>query len=75
MSAPSESTEDAVDTEDVGSLGDVLPASLQPLWRPVERIQEFRRDHGDTYVNAVEAIIAVVLVGGYLWWAYLFFMA
>lgn len=74
MSA-SESAKDADDTQDVGSLGEVLPAPLQPLWRPVERVQEFRRDHGEAYINAIEAIIAVVLIGGYLWWLYLFFVA
>lgn len=74
MSA-SDSAQDAVETEDVGSLGDVLPASLQPLWRPVDRIQAFRRDHGETYVNAIEALIAAVLIGGYLWWVFLFVTA
>lgn len=68
-------TEDAGDTQDVGSLGEVLPAPLQPLWRPIERVQEFRRDHSETYLNAIEAIIAVVLISGYLWWLSLFFVA
>lgn len=71
----SDSVEDTVETENVGSFGDVLPASLQPLWRPVGRIQAFRRDHGEMYVNAIEMLIAAVLIGGYLWWVFLFVTA
>ena len=73
MSAPREQ-EKAVETDDVGSLGELLPKPLQPLWRPVERIQAFRHTHSDTYVTALEVIIAIVLIGGYLYWLFLFFV-
>ena len=59
---------------EVGGLGEILPEPLQPLWRPIERIQGFRHTYGNTYVTILEAAVAVVLVGGYLWWLYLFFV-
>jgi hypothetical protein len=41
----------------------------------VERVQAFRRTYGDTYVTALEALTAIALVVGYLWWAYLYLTA
>lgn len=71
---------DAEDTSDpstaeVGGLEEVLPEPLLPLYARYERIEEFRATHGDTYVGILEAIVALVLIGGYLYWLYLFFLA
>jgi hypothetical protein len=43
-----------------------------PAWRRLESIQEFRRTYGSTYTGVLEAITAAVLIGGYVWWLYLF---
>lgn len=67
-----EASEQGVDTETVGGLGEILPEPLRPLWRPVEAVQEFRRTHSDTYITAMEVVVAAMLTGGYVWWLYLF---
>lgn len=74
MSSTKESTEDAVDTEDVGGLGEILPAPLQPLWVPIARFQTFRQNYSDIYISIFEGILAIILIVGYLWWFYLFFV-
>lgn len=75
MSSTSKRADEEGTETEVGGLGEILPEPLQPLWRPIERIQRFRHTYGNTYVTALEAIVAVVLIGGYLWWLYLFFVA
>lgn len=55
-----------------GGLGEVVPEPLMPAWRRLESIQEFRRTYGGTYTGVLEAITAAVLIGGYVWWLYLF---
>ncbi|WP_134671759.1 hypothetical protein [Halorussus marinus] len=72
MSATDEAPEDSVDTENVGGLGEIVPEPLEPAWRYVERFQAFRDTHGETYTKALEAIVAVVLTAGYLYWATLY---
>jgi hypothetical protein len=67
-----EAAEQDVDTEAVGGLGEILPEPLRPLWRPVGAVQEFRRTHSDTYITAMEVVVAAMLTGGYVWWLYLF---
>lgn len=69
---PSAEGTEAVDTENVGGLGEIVPEPVQPIWRRMESVQEFRRTHGDTYLTVLEAIVAAVLAGGYLYWLYLF---
>jgi hypothetical protein len=72
MSATDEAPEDSVDTENVGGLGELVPEPLEPVWAYVERFQAFRDTHGETYTKALEAIVAVVLTAGYLYWATLY---
>lgn len=61
------------DSVPIADAPDELPAGpLVPLYRRVAAIQRFREVHGDTYTKALEAITAAVLVGGYLYWAFLF---
>lgn len=72
MSTPDQAPEDAVDTSEVGGLGEVIPEPLMPVWRRIERVQSFRRTHGDTYVTALELLTAAALTGGYLWWLVLY---
>lgn len=72
MSSSEEAPEDAVDTENVGGFAEVVPEPLMPMWRRVEAVQEFRRTHRETYVAVAEAIIAVALTGGYLYWLFLY---
>ncbi len=68
-----EDPEEQVDTENVGGLEEVLPPQLMPIWSRIQVIQDFRRTHGQTYVQLMEAIVALVLTGGYLYWLTLFF--
>lgn len=68
-----EPPEEAVDTEDVGGLEEVLPPQLLPIWSRVQLIQEFRNTHGKTYISVAEAIIAIALTAGYLYWLTLYF--
>jgi hypothetical protein len=75
MSSNDEAPEDMVDTSKAGGLGEIVPDSLMPVWMQVERVQAFRRTYGDTYVTALEALTAIALVVGYLWWAYLYLTA
>jgi hypothetical protein len=73
MSSTQDATEDTIDTENVGGLEEVLPEPLVPVWRRIALIQEFRETHGDKYVKLFEAITAIVLIGGYVYWLTLFF--
>lgn len=74
MSSPQEAPEDEVDTESVGGLGELVPEALMPIWTRIELVQEFRETHGSTYTKALEAIVAVLLIAGYAYWLYLFFV-
>ena len=60
---------------EAGGLGEIIPEQLMPVWRQVERVQAFRRTHGDTYVAVLELLATIVLIGGYVWWLYLFLFA
>lgn len=71
----SEAPEDAVDTENVGGLDEVLPEPLMPVYERFQLVQEFRETHGDSYTKFLEGIVALVLTGGYVYWLYLFFLA
>jgi hypothetical protein len=73
MSSSRDAPEDQVDTTDVGGLDEVIPEPLLPVWRRIELVQEFRETHSDTYVTALEALTALVLAVGYVWWVYLYF--
>ena len=73
MSSNRDAPEDQVDTTDVGGLDEVIPEPLLPVWRRIELVQEFRETHSDTYVTALEALTALVLAVGYVWWVYLYF--
>ncbi|SEV86390.1 hypothetical protein [Natrinema salifodinae] len=67
--------EEAVDTENVGGLEEIVPPRLMPIWRRIQLIQDFRSAYGRTYVKFAEAIIALVLTGGYLYWLSLYLAA
>jgi len=71
-----ESPEDIVasSAEKAGGLGEIIPESLMPIWRRVQLIQDFRETHGDKYVAVLEFITAAALVGGYVWWTYLYLL-
>jgi len=73
MSSNDEAPEDQVDTSDVGGLDEVVPEPLDPVWRQIERIQNFRETYGNTYVMALEILTAIALAVGYVWWVYLYF--
>ncbi|MGB9965559.1 hypothetical protein [Halobacterium sp. CBA1126] len=73
MSSNDEAPEDQVDTSDVGGLDEVVPEPLDPVWRQIERIQNFRRTYGNTYVRVLEVLTAIALAVGYVWWVYLYF--
>lgn len=73
MSSSRDAPEDQVDITDVGGLDEVIPEPLLPVWRRIELVQEFRETHSDTYVTALEALTALVLAVGYVWWVYLYF--
>ncbi|QCS44296.1 hypothetical protein FEJ81_09035 [Natrinema versiforme] len=62
-----------VDTENVGGLEEILPPHLMPIWSRVQLIQDFRSTHGKTYISIMEAIIAIILTVGYLYWLTLYF--
>lgn len=74
MSSPQQDPTDEVDTESVGGLDELIPESLVPVWTRIERFQAFRETHGPTYTKALEAIVAALLIGGYVYWLYLFFV-
>ena len=53
---------------------ETLPSPLVPLYDGWQAFEETRAAHGETYVGALEAITAAILIGGYLYWLYLFFV-
>ena len=77
MSSPDQSPEEMAERsmEHAGGLGEIVPEPLMPIWSRIELIQAFRRTHGEQYVSVLELLTAVLLVGGYVWWLYLFFLA
>lgn len=74
MSSNDEAPEDQVDTANVGGLGELIPEPLMPVWSRIQLVQEFRETHGDTYVTVLEALTAIALTVGYIYWAYLYFL-
>ena len=60
---------------EVSGFGEFLPASLLPLWYQYERVKSFRSQYGDTYTSVLEALVAIILTVGYLYWLYLFLIA
>lgn len=74
MSSTDDVPEDGVETSNAGGLGELVPESLMPVWRRIETIQAFRETHSDTYIKVLEAITAIVLTVGYLWWIYLYML-
>jgi hypothetical protein len=77
MSSPDQSPEEMAESsmKHAGGLGEVIPEPLMPVWTRIELIQSFRQAHGDEYINVLEILTAIVLLGGYVWWLYLFFIA
>lgn len=75
MSSPDEAPEDMVDTENVSGLDELIPPRLMPIWSRIQLIQDFRDTHGKTYIKIMEAITAVVLTAGYLYWLSLYLAA
>lgn len=73
MSSSDEAPEDVVDTDDVGGLDEIVPPQLMPIWSRVRLVQDFRRTYGNKYIRVMEAIIAIVLTVGYLYWLLLYF--
>jgi len=53
---------------------EVLPGPLSDIYAYWSRVDAFRETHGETYTGVLEAITAAILVGGYLYWLYLFFV-
>lgn len=74
MSSPKDAPEETIETEEVGGLGEIIPQPLMPVWSRIETIQQFRETHGGTYTKILEALVAAVLIGGYVYWLYLFFV-
>ncbi|MFO8116273.1 MAG: hypothetical protein R6U01_13110 [Halorubrum sp.] len=58
--------------QQAGGLGEIIPEPLMPAWRQVEKVQAFRRTHGETYVGALELLTALALTAGYVWWLLIF---
>jgi hypothetical protein len=56
-------------------LGELLPESLLPVWRRIEAIQTFRRTYGNWYTGVLEALTALALTAGYLYWLFLYLTA
>jgi len=54
--------------QQAGGLGELIPEPLMPVWNRVEKVQAFRRTHGETYVDVLELLTALALAGGYVWW-------
>ena len=75
MSSPDEAPEEMVDTENVSGLDELIPPRLMPIWSRIQLIQDFRDTHGKTYIKIMEAITAVVLTAGYLYWLSLYLAA
>ncbi|WP_276274041.1 hypothetical protein [Haloarcula litorea] len=71
-----ESPEDiaASSAEKAGGLGEIIPDPLMPVWRRVQLIQDFRDTHGEKYVAVLELLTAIALIGGYVWWIYLYLL-
>lgn len=66
---------DETPEENVGGLDEILPPSLMPIYNGYLRIENFRSTYGETYTGIMEAIVALVLILGYIYWLYLFFIA
>lgn len=75
MSSNEQTPDDPAETSDVGGLGEVVPEPLMPIWRRIQLVQEFRETHGDTYVTVLEALTAIALTAGYVFWLYLYFVS
>ena len=60
--------------ETAGGLDEILPDSLVPIYEKWLLIDQFRETHGDTYTGILEAIVGAVLIAGYVYWLYLFFV-
>ena len=58
--------------QQAGGLGELIPEPLMPVWNQVEKVQAFRRTHGETYVGVLELLTALALAGGYVWWLLLY---
>jgi hypothetical protein len=58
--------------QQAGGLGEIIPEPLMPAWRQVEKVQAFRRTHGEKYVGALELLTALALTVGYVWWLLIF---
>lgn len=58
--------------QQAGGLGEIIPEPLMPAWRQVEKVQAFRRTHGETYVGVLELLTALALTAGYVWWLLIF---
>jgi hypothetical protein len=58
--------------QQAGGLGEIIPDPLMPAWRQVEKVQAFRRTHGEKYVGVLELLTALALTGGYVWWLLIF---
>lgn len=54
--------------QQAGGLGELIPEPLMPVWNQVEKVQAFRRTHGETYVGVLELLTALALGAGYVWW-------
>ena len=62
-------------TDNVNGFEEFVPQPLMPVWDRFQSVQSFRERHGDSYTKVLEAIVAVILTGGYLYWLFLFFTA
>ncbi len=58
--------------QQAGGLDELVPEPLMPVWDQVEKVQGFRRTHGEKYVGVLELLTALVLTGGYVWWLLIF---
>ncbi|KAB1190663.1 MULTISPECIES: hypothetical protein [Haloferax] len=61
--------------DNVSGLEEFVPEPLMPVWDRFQAFQAFRETHGDSYTKVLEAVVAVILTGGYLYWLFLFFTA
>ncbi|GAA0241445.1 hypothetical protein ACFFQF_29840 [Haladaptatus pallidirubidus] len=62
-------------TANASDLGELIPESLLPVWRRIEAIQAFRQTYGNRYTGVLEALTALALTGGYLYWLFLYLTA
>ncbi|QAU11608.1 hypothetical protein EKH57_01865 [Halorubrum sp. BOL3-1] len=69
-SAPEAVAEESM--QQAGGLGEIIPEPLMPAWNRVEKVQAFRRAHGQKYVGALELLTAFGLTAGYVWWLLIF---